>query len=209
MNSEPQPLKTAAGRAHARTATWLVLIAASMAGMAYAAVPLYQMFCAATGYGGATRRAAAASHDVVDRQITVRFDANTSSGLNWDFRPEQREVTLNIGENTLAFYRATNTSKAALTGTATFNVTPEIAGSYFNKIECFCFTEQTLAPGQTADFPVSFFVDPAILRDPDASNLQEITLSYTFFRASKAAAPAAQAPEGAATRAFEKAGAPG
>lgn len=201
----------------------LVLLVAGMTGLSFAAVPLYSMFCAVTGYGGATRRAPALSDETTDRLVTVRFDANVSSALKWEFRPEQREVTLKIGENALAFYRATNTSSQPLTGTATFNVTPEIAGSYFNKVECFCFTEQTLQPGQTADFPVSFFVDPAMLNDPDAKAIGEITLSYTFFRANKDAGTAARAPDavppgsagpggkgsgGATTRSFEKAGAP-
>jgi cytochrome c oxidase assembly protein subunit 11 len=207
MNAKQQDKPNS--KAHTRTALWLVLVVAGMAGLSFAAVPLYSMFCAATGYGGTTRRAFASPHDVLDKQITVRFDANTSSGLNWDFRPAQREVTVKIGENTLAFFRASNNSKTTLTGTATFNVTPEIAGSYFNKIQCFCFTEQTLQPGQTADFPVSFFVDPAILQDPDAKNLQEITLSYTFFRANKDAAPPVRSSGGAASRPFEKAGSSG
>jgi cytochrome c oxidase assembly protein subunit 11 len=194
---------------HGRVVMPLLLIIGGMGGLAFAAAPLYSLFCAATGYGGATKRAAEQSHVTVDRPITVRFDANTSSALKWDFRPEQREVTLKIGENGLAFYRATNTSDAPLTGSATFNVTPEIAGSYFNKVQCFCFTEQTLAPGQTADFPVSFFVDPAILNDADAKNIQEITLSYTFFRVNKNGESAASSPGGAATRSFEKGGSSG
>jgi cytochrome c oxidase assembly protein subunit 11 len=197
------------GRSHRRVVISLVAVVAGMTALSFAAVPLYRIFCAQTGYGGATKRAVAASHDVRDRQITVRFDANISSALNWDFAPEQREVTLKMGENSLALFRATNKSSQALTGTATFNVTPEIAGSYFNKVQCFCFTEQTLAPGQSADFPVSFFVDPAMLEDPDAKNIEEITLSYTFFRANKEAEPPARASGGAASRAFEKAGSPG
>jgi cytochrome c oxidase assembly protein subunit 11 len=214
MSQAQETPKQAARPAHTRTALSLVALVAGMTGMAFAAVPLYQLFCAQTGYGGTTKRAAAASQAVADLQITVKFDANTSSALNWNFQPEQRQVTLKLGENALAFYRATNKSDHPLTGTATFNVTPEIAGSYFNKIECFCFTEQTLQPGQTADFPVSFFVDLAILKDPDAKNIQEITLSYTFFRTNKEAAPAPRASQGAApgsaaTRSFEKAGSSG
>ena len=214
MTPDSQDSKRSLDRRHRRVVASLVLVVAGMTGLSFAAVPLYRIFCATTGYGGTTARASAASQDVRDRLITVRFDANVSSALNWDFQPEQREVTLRIGENSLAFYKATNKADAPLTGTATFNVTPEIAGSYFNKVECFCFTEQTLAPGQSADFPVSFFVDPAILDDPDAKAITEITLSYTFFRASKGIAPAARAPEGAApagaaTRSFEKAGSSG
>ena len=212
MANASQPNQREQPPRHGRVVVSLVLLVVAMAGLSYASVPLYRMFCEATGYGGATRRAAAGSHMAVDRRITVRFDATTSSELNWDFRPEQREVTLNVGENSLAFYRAVNKSGAPLTGTATFNVTPEIAGSYFNKVQCFCFTEQTLAPGQTADFPVSFFIDPAMLNDPDAKNVQEITLSYTFFRVNKGGASAASSPSspgGAASRPFEKGGSPG
>jgi cytochrome c oxidase assembly protein subunit 11 len=209
MSEHQHPRKAAANRANTRILVSLVLLVGAMTGLSFAAVPLYRLFCATTGYGGTTQRADAASHAVSERKITVRFDANVSSGLHWKFAPEQREVTLRIGENALAFYRATNASGQPLTGTATFNVTPEIAGSYFNKVECFCFTEQTLAPGQTADFPVSFFVDPAILSDPDAKNLEEITLSYTFFRANKETAQPPRPSGGAASRAFERAGTSG
>jgi cytochrome c oxidase assembly protein subunit 11 len=194
---------------HRRVVLPLVLLVSAMTGLSFASVPLYRLFCEATGYGGATMRTAAPSQDVREESITVRFDANTSSELSWDFHPAQREVTLKIGENSLAFYRAVNRGDKALTGTATFNVTPEIAGSYFNKIECFCFTEQTIAPGESADFPVSFFVDPAILADPDAKNLKEITLSYTFFRVKKDGSPASAARGGAASRTVEKGGTPG
>ena len=199
----------ASRRAHQRVALSLALLVAVMTGLAFASAPLYRLFCAATGYGGTTQRAAAPSGDVRAESITVRFDANTSAALKWDFRPEQREITLKIGENSLAFYRAVNRGQAPLTGSATFNVTPEIAGSYFNKVECFCFTEQTLAPGEAADFPVSFFIDPAILSDPDAKNLKEITLSYTFFRVNKDGEPASSPPKGAASRSLEKSGSSG
>jgi cytochrome c oxidase assembly protein subunit 11 len=185
-----------------------------MVGLSFAAVPLYRLYCQVTGYAGTTQRAEAASDTVLDRTLTVRFDSNVASELPWVFEPAQRRLELKVGENALAFYKATNTSDHAVTGTAVFNVTPESAGLYFNKIECFCFTEQTLEPGQTADFPVSFFIDPAILSDPDAKNVQEITLSYTFFRANKDAAPAARGSDdkpskGAASRPFEKAGSSG
>jgi cytochrome c oxidase assembly protein subunit 11 len=209
MPQTDQPRAKTARRPHARTAFWLSLAAVGMLGLSYAVVPLYQRFCSATGFGGATQRASGPSRDVVDRQITVRFDTNTSSALNWDFRPEQRQVTLKIGENKLAMFRATNKAQTPLTGAATFNVTPEIAGSYFDKVQCFCFTEQTLQPGQTAEFPVSFFIDPAILNDPDAKNIEEITLSYTFFRANKDKAQPSRSSGGAASRPFEKAGSSG
>jgi cytochrome c oxidase assembly protein subunit 11 len=180
-------------RANARLAFGLLGIAVLMVGLSFAAVPLYRIFCQVTGYGGTTQRADAPSDTVTDREITVRFDATMSSELNWSFQPVERRVTLKIGENRLAFYKAENLSDQKLTGTATFNVTPEIAGIYFSKIDCFCFTEQTLMPHQKVDMPVSFYIDPAILDDPDASRLEEITLSYTFFRAADAEPPEAAA----------------
>jgi cytochrome c oxidase assembly protein subunit 11 len=181
-----------------------------MVGTSFAAVPLYRMFCQVTGYGGTTQRAKAPSSAVIDRTMTVRFDSNISSSLDWSFRPVQREVQLKLGENSLAFYRAVNRSDKNLTGSATFNVTPEIAGSYFNKIECFCFTEQTLAAGQEVDMPVSFFIDPAILNDPDAKHIEEITLSYTFFKVEKPdRSVQTRIGKGASTRSFENGGGSG
>jgi cytochrome c oxidase assembly protein subunit 11 len=152
--------------------------------MAYAAVPLYRIFCQKTGYAGTTQRADKAP-GAVEQTITVRFDANVSPDLPWSFQPVQHEMTLKIGENKLAFFHAKNLSDHALTGTASFNVSPGLAGGYFDKIQCFCFTEQRLNAGESADLPVSFFVDPAILKDEDAKNIQEITLSYTFFPVKK------------------------
>lgn len=174
-----------AGRSSRNRAVAMVAVGvvAGMVGLAYASVPLYRLFCQVTGYGGTTQRAEAAGEVVADRKITVRFNADVNSRLPWRFAPEQREVTLAIGETGLAFYRATNQSAETVTGTATFNVTPFKAGPYFNKIECFCFTEQALEPGQSVDMPVTFFVDPAILEDPDLADVHTITLSYTFFRA--------------------------
>ena len=187
-----------------RLAFGLLGFAAFMVGMSYAAVPLYRIFCQVTGYAGTTQRAEAPSPTVVNRTVTVRFDANISSDLDWSFRPVQRQVQLKLGENRLAFYKAANRTDKPLTGSATFNVTPEIAGSYFNKIDCFCFVEQTLAAGQEVDMPVSFFIDPAILDDPDANRLDEITLSYTFFKIEKADQAANKRPgNGASTRSFE------
>ena len=160
-------------------------MAVCMLGMAYAAVPLYQMFCQVTGFGGTTQRAAAAPPTALDRRVTVRFDANTAGGLTWTFQPDIPTLDVRIGEETLAFYRAKNTSQQPLTGTATFNVAPEAAGRYFNKIECFCFTEQTLKPGEAVEMPVSFFVDPDIVNDSDARHISQITLSYTFYPVSE------------------------
>lgn len=168
-------------RRHMHVALSLAGLVAGMVGLSYAAVPLYQIFCQVTGYGGTTQRAESVPDKVLDRTITVRFDANVGQGLGWKFRPAQRKLDLKIGESVLAFYEAQNTSGAKLTGTATFNVTPEAAGTYFNKVECFCFTEQTLEAGARADMPVTFFIDPEIVNDPEAKNIQEITLSYTFF----------------------------
>lgn len=151
-----------------------------MVGMAYAAVPLYAMFCQVTGYGGTTQRVEQYSDRILDREITVRFDANTS-GLPWDFKPAARAVTMKIGETAQAHYTATNLFDTPTAGRATFNVTPQLAGSYFNKVECFCFTDTTLKPGETLDMPVVFYVDPDIVDVPELKDITTITLSYTFF----------------------------
>ncbi|HKJ61923.1 MAG TPA: cytochrome c oxidase assembly protein [Hyphomicrobiales bacterium] len=169
-------------RSNARLASGLLVLVAAMVGLSFAAVPLYRIFCQATGYAGTTKRAEAPSATVTERDISVRFDASMSSDLDWSFKPVKRKITLKIGENRLAFFRAENLSDEKLTGSATFNVTPEIAGSYFVKVQCFCFTEQTLQPHQVVDMPVSFYIDPEIMNDPDANRIEEITLSYTFFR---------------------------
>lgn len=168
-------------RRNARVATGAALFACAMLGMAFAAVPLYQIFCQVTGFAGTTQRAAEAPGGVAGRSVIVRFDANTSSALSWTFEPVATKQQVQLGANTLAFYRATNTSDKPVTGTATFNVAPEAAGAYFNKIECFCFTEQTLKPGESVEMPVSFFVDPEMLNDRSARSITQITLSYTFY----------------------------
>ena len=169
-----------AGR-HRKVALVCAFVAVGMVGMAYAAVPLYQIFCQVTGYGGTTQVAAKPSTQAIEKHVTMRFDANVSGGLAWDFKPVASTMDIRIGENKLAYYRATNTSDKVLTGTATFNVTPESAGVYFNKIECFCFTEQVLKPGESVEMPVSFFVDPKIAEDREAGHISQITLSYTFY----------------------------
>lgn len=163
-----------------RVAAWAASIAFGMLAMAYAAVPLYQMFCQVTGFAGTTQRAEAAPGKILDRTITIRFDSNVAGGLGWQFKPDQNTVDVKIGENQLAFYHASNPSDATVTGTASFNVAPEAAGRYFNKIECFCFTEQTLKAGESVEMPVSFFIDPEIVNDRDARHITQITLSYTF-----------------------------
>ena len=180
---------------HGKVAMMAAAVAVLMLGAAYAAVPLYKIFCQVTGYGGTTQRAETGASKILDRKIIVRFDANVRKSLHWKFEPVERTKTVRIGETTLAFYRATNLSDKPVTGMASFNVAPEIAGAYFSKIECFCFTEQTLQPGQSVDMPVSFFVDPELVKDPDAKILSEITLSYTFYpKASKAKAADIDAP---------------
>ena len=153
-----------------------------MLGLSFAAVPLYRMFCQLTGYGGMPRIDASASPGMVDRKITIRFNADVNSTMPWKFAPVQRAVTLRLGEEAVAFYEARNPSSSPITGVATYNVTPEKAARYFNKTACFCFDEQTLAPGQEMSFPLSFWVDPAIAEDPATRDIAEITLSYTFFR---------------------------
>jgi cytochrome c oxidase assembly protein subunit 11 len=166
-----------------RTLFACVGVVCGMVGLSFASVPLYQLFCAVTGYGGTTQVAADKSAVVTDREIRVRFDATTNQDLPWTFQPVQREVRLKVGENAVAFYRAKNNADTAITGVATFNVTPQKAGLYFNKIDCFCFSEQTLKPDETVDMPVAFFVDPEINNDPNMSEIKTITLSYTFFTA--------------------------
>ena len=154
-----------------------------MLGMGYAAVPLYRMFCQVTGFGGTTQRigeAQAATVRVLDKTITVRFDANIERGMPWQFRPENNTDQVQLGGRHMAIFLAKNTSNKPLTGRASFNVEPEQTGRYFNKVQCFCFTEQTLQPGQEVRMPVVYFVDPKMLNDPDARDIEEITLSYTF-----------------------------
>lgn len=172
-----------------KTAMVLFGIAGGMVGMAFASVPLYQLFCQVTGYGGATSRAesvAAVTGNPVatdeKRMITVRFDSNVNSALPWRFKPSQKEITLPVGSEVLASYTAVNMSDETIVGTAMFNVTPYKVGEYFNKVECFCFTEQKLKPGEQASLPVTFFVDPEIFDDPITRDVRTITLSYTFYR---------------------------
>ncbi len=165
------------------TAVLLFSIAGGMVGLAFAAVPLYQLFCQVTGFGGTPKVAGAGSSTVSAKTITVRFDANISPALPWAFAPVQRQVQVRAGESMQVNYKALNLSDGPVTGTATFNVTPYKAGEYFSKIECFCFTEQRLAAGEEALMGVQFFVDPEIFNDPNTRDVKTITLSYTFFRA--------------------------
>jgi cytochrome c oxidase assembly protein subunit 11 len=194
------PAQPSDPRLGARNRTMALALGAfffAMIGAAYAAVPLYQLFCQITGYGGTTQRVTQYSDRVLDRQITVRFDANTSSGLPWAFRPVKREVSMPIGETVLISYEAENLARTPTAGRATFNVTPQIAGSYFMKVECFCFTDTTLKPGEKMEMPVVFYVDPAIVDAPELKNIHTITLSYTFYPGEVAAPVAAAARTGA------------
>lgn len=181
------PREPAAKPGNRRNVTLAVTCAVgffAMVGAAYAAVPLYKAFCQLTGFDGTVRKADAAPDKVLDRALTIRFDANVRN-LPWDFAPEQVSQELKIGETGLAFYRVTNNGKTPLTGRASYNVLPESAGPYFQKLECFCFNDQTIQPGQTVEFPVVYFVDPKIAQDFDAKGAHEVTLSYTFFPATE------------------------
>lgn len=179
-------------RAHRRVGVRLAAVVVGMTALAFASVPLYRLFCQTTGYNGTTQRASAPSTEVLARQVTMRFDANASKELGWTFEPVNRTDEIQVGETRLAFYRATNTSDRAITGTAVFNVVPENAGIYFNKIECFCFKEQTLKPGESVEMPVSYFIDPAFDRDADLKSVGVVTLSYTFYPAAPASGRAAE-----------------
>lgn len=166
----------------AMTAGILAGVVVGMVALSFASVPLYRIFCQVTGYGGTPNTQAVRVPDTAsDRMVTVRFDSNVNSALPWRFKPEQRLMRVRLGDERLAFYEATNRAGRAITGTATFSVTPYKAAPYFSKIDCFCFTEQTLAAGQRVSMPVSFFVDPAIADDPNTRDVSTITLSYTFY----------------------------
>ena len=180
-------------RAIRRTALICGAVFFCMVGAAFAAVPLYRIFCQQTGFDGASRRAKVAPGKVLNQTVTVRFDANVR-GMPWDFGPDQVSQTLKIGDTGLAFFHVVNNSGQPITGHAVYNVAPQRAGLYFEKLECFCFTDQTLKPGQRADFPVVYFVDPRFADDPDTKNTSQITLSYTFYRVPGSAAKAPQGP---------------
>ena len=172
------------GKRKGMTAGALLGIVGAMCVLTAFSVPLYRLFCAATGYNGTTQRATQAASEILkDRTITVRFDATVAPGLDWAFRPEQRSIDVHPGETKTVKYRAFNMSRQPVTGTATFNVTPAKAGLYFDKLQCFCFSAQHLAPGESADLAVQFFVDPDIAQDRNADDVDTITLSYTMFRA--------------------------
>lgn len=165
-----------------RVALGVAATVAGMVALSFAAVPLYQTFCRVTGWGGTTQVAESQADRVLDRRITVRFDASRASGMPWDFRPVQVKQTLRIGETGLAYYEATNLSDEPVIGSAAFNVQPAKAGLYFMKVDCFCFEEQLLQPGETMLMPVTYFVDPELADHPNLDDVREITLSYTFYR---------------------------
>jgi cytochrome c oxidase assembly protein subunit 11 len=164
-----------------RTVVQTVSVVLLMGGLAWASVPFYDWFCRVTGFGGATNIAEAGSDVILDQTITIRFDASLERNMPWTFKPVEREMTLRIGETGLAFYEATNPTDRPVAGQAAYNVTPYEAGGFFDKIDCFCFTEQVLQPGETALMPVTFFVDPAIVTDREGQYVHTITLSYTFY----------------------------
>jgi cytochrome c oxidase assembly protein subunit 11 len=178
MNGTPR------NKANMRVAILSAGVVVGMVGLAFASVPLYSLFCRVTGFGGTTQRAEHAPAEAGERIVTVRFNADIAgTNLPWTFAPVEREVKVRVGEETLIHYRATNHGSEPVIGTATFNVTPAKAGVYFQKIACFCFSEQRLEPGESIEMPVSFFVDPDIVKDPNTRTVETITLSYTFFRA--------------------------
>jgi cytochrome c oxidase assembly protein subunit 11 len=172
--------KASPGKRNARLALICAATFFGMVGMAYASVPLYRAFCQLTGFDGTVRKADAAPTRVLDKTITIRFDANVRD-LPWAFSPDQVSQEVRIGDTGLAFYKVTNNGKTPITGRASYNVVPESAGLYFQKLECFCFNDQTIQPGQTVEFPVVYFVDPKFATDFETKGTQEVTLSYTFF----------------------------
>jgi cytochrome c oxidase assembly protein subunit 11 len=174
---------SAGGNRNARLAWTMVAVVGGMLGLSYAAVPLYQAFCKATGFAGTPLVAKEGERPVIARTVEVRFDTNTDANLPWRFEPEQRSVKVHLGEEKLVFFRATNRSQRPIVGTATYNVTPEWTAGWFNKIQCFCFTEQLLQPGQSVDMPVLFFVDAEMNKDRRYDDVHTITLSYTFYEA--------------------------
>ncbi len=174
-------MTAAAPAGHARTVLALLGVVTFMGALAFASVPLYNLFCRVTGFGGTTNVAETGSDEILDQTILIRFDASLAGGMEWEFAAPDAPMEIRIGETGMARYTATNPTDRTLAGTATYNVTPFAAGPYFSKIACFCFTEQILEPGESIQMPVTFFVDPAIVDDPEASLIPAITLSYTFY----------------------------
>lgn len=166
-----------------KTGITILMLVGGMFAFTYAAFPLYSIFCKATGYGGTPKLNAKQANELGNRIITVRFNSSVASDIAWDFKPLQNQVTVRTGENKLIFFSAKNNSATPVTGMATFNISPDEAGQYFNKVACFCFKKQTLQPGQQVQMPVSFYIDPRIEKDLDLKGIDTITLSYTFFKA--------------------------
>lgn len=196
----PSPAQPAAPASPARRsgsgiALICVAVVGLMIGASFAAVPLYRLFCQTTGFGGKPLIGLAASSTVVDHEVGVRFDANVAPGVTWTFEPEEPSVRVKLGETKTVFYKITNTGDKPSTGVATFNVQPDLAGQFFVKIQCFCFEEQTLQPGETIHAPVVFYVDPDLLKQPETKDLSSITLSYTVFRSKNGSPVAATAPD--------------
>jgi cytochrome c oxidase assembly protein subunit 11 len=192
MSPPPNRLPRAPTRRDMLVAGSCGVVVAAMVGMSYAAVPLYNLFCRATGFGGTTQVATAGPGEVLDRKVTVRFDANVGGGLPWRFEPERNAVDVKLGEVVTVKYTATNLSTRTTTGEAAYNVAPFTVGAYFQKINCFCFTEQKLKPGETQELTVVFYVDPALAKDSDQDDLDTITLSYTFFPVREPRKPVAE-----------------
>jgi cytochrome c oxidase assembly protein subunit 11 len=171
------------------------VVVAAMIGLSYASVPFYNWFCRTTGYGGTTQVSEKAPDQVLGRTIAIRFDSNVAPGLPWKFEPEENEIKVRIGEVTTAQYKVTNMAAREITAQAGYNVSPPQVGGYFNKINCFCFTQQTMKPGETREMTVVFYVDPSIVKDADQDDLNTITLSYTFYRIPNPEKPVAQVPQ--------------
>jgi cytochrome c oxidase assembly protein subunit 11 len=182
-------------RRHMLTAAACGVFVAAMVGAAYAAVPLYNWFCRTTGFAGTTQVAHEAPAQVLGRTITIRFDSNVAAGLPWKFEPEQNEIKLRIGEVATVHYKVINEAARTITAQASYNVSPPQIGAYFDKINCFCFTQQTMKPGETREMTVVFYVDPAIAKDHEQDTLDTITLSYTFYRLSEQERPVAETPD--------------
>ena len=180
-------------RGNGPTVALLIGVVAGMVGLSFASVPLYRLFCAATGFGGTTQRAETAPTRIASGLITVRFDAQVAPGLDWEFRPLKRVIAVHPGAQNQVFFRAVNRTAGPVTAQAVYNVTPTKAGIYFDKLQCFCFNRQTLAPGESVDMGVVFFVDPDIATDPSTREVRSITLSYTMFRAPESEPPTASA----------------
>jgi len=188
-----EPGRPSLARQHRLIALCCGAFVLSMIGAAYAAVPLYSLFCKVTGYAGTTRVAAAAPSRTLDRSFDISFDANINRDLPWTFVPEARRVTVKAGEVKTIYYKITNTSQSPTVGVAAYNVTPMETGAFFSKIQCFCFTEQKLGPGESLELPVVFFVDPAIADNKALDDVRDVTLSYTYYPAKRPASPVAAA----------------